>query len=1092
MQTLTTQGQGTGNNSVIGAVGSIPKTVTCFACNGFGHVAKQCPTRNNIKVNDQLSAKICYFCQKPGHIARNCNNPRPRLGPGQVDRRNQGTHFPNRKPVVCYRCGKEGHIARLCQTTWDNTKGFVQTPEKGSDSQQNQSKIRMSTISPVSKRKTLMVEAQINGKPKLCIVDTGASISLVSRDEWQLLKENNSSLTPSDIVAEAANNSPIGIIGKTALNVKVDPGNMTSHEFYVASDMISEIILGLDWLMNNKVTVDLSRMVLKFPDLSTKPLSVFDSCVSDPLAVVLHEDIEVPAKHEVLQTARVRNPTISESVLEPNMNLSGKGVLVARVVVQPKEQRVPIQIINPGTEPVKLYKGMKVGSLQHVDDIDMSDPIFAPEDSPKDVRFQLDHLQPEQKTKMGHLLNSYQDIFATGSGELGLTSVTQHKIEIQDAVPVKQLPRRLPNALRPVVEEQVSEMLEKEVIQPSNSPWASPIVLVRKKDGTWRFCIDFRKLNEVTIKDAFPLPQIADLVDSLSGHKYFSTLDLASGYWQVPMEESSQEKTTFVIPGGGHFEFLRMPFGLTNAVPTFQRLMSVVLEGLLPLRCLVYLDDVLVIGRSFEQHLENLESVLKAISDAGLKLKLAKCQFAQSTVDFLGFTISDSGLAPDPKKVEAISRYPTPTDLTELRRFLGMASYYRRFISGFSDIATPLNRLTQKDVPFVWDKNCETAFQTLKEQLVSSPVLAFPETDGDYILYTDASNIGVGAVLAQEDGEGRERVISYASKALSGSEKNWTTTEKEAYVVVWALQYFHPYVYGRKVVIYTDHKALKWLKNIKHPNGKLARWILKLEEYDYTIEHKSGQMMQHADALSRAPVNSIRISTLSWTEFEETQNLDEDISLVKRWALNGRRPDKKPDDASPMLKSLFNVFESLVVEKNVLCRNWVDEEGKGTLQIVVPKFASPAIMKDAHQQVGHLGIAKTFEMIQRGFYWPGFYKDVETFCKSCEICARNKVVQKPRSPMKPIDIVPVPFYMVGVDLIGPLKLTRQGNKYILSIIDYYTKYAEAIALPNQEAETVVRTLEQVFARHGMPSVLLTDQGRNFESHLVTRCVSCLE
>ncbi len=292
-------------------------------------------------------------------------------------------------------------------------------------------------------------------------------------------------------------------------------------------------------------------------------------------------------------------------------------------------------------------------------------------------------------------------------------------------------------------------------------------------------------------------------------------------------------------------------------------------------------------------------------------------------------------------------------------------------------------------------------------------------------------------------------------------------------------------MYGRKVVIYTDHKALKWLKNIKHPNGKLARWILKLEEYDYTIEHKSGQMMQHADALSRAPVNSIRISTLSWTEFEETQNLDEDISLVKRWALNGRRPDKKPDDASPMLKSLFNVFESLVVEKNVLCRNWVDEEGKGTLQIVVPKFASPAIMKDAHQQVGHLGIAKTFEMIQRGFYWPGFYKDVETFCKSCEICARNKVVPRPRSPMKPIDIVPVPFYMVGVDLIGPLKLTRQGNKYILSIIDYYTKYAEAIALPNQEAETVVRALEQVFARHGMPSVLLTDQGRNFESHLVT-------
>ncbi len=225
MQTLTTQGQGTGNNSVIGAVGSIPKTVTCFACNGFGRVVKQCPTRNNIKLNDQSMAKVCYFCQKPGRIARNCNNPRP----GQEDRRNQGTNFPNRKPVVCYRCGKEGHIARLCQTTWDNTKEFVQTPEKSSNSQQNQSKIRMSTISPVSKTKTLMPEAQINGKSKLCIVDTSASISLVSKDEWQLLKGNNSSLTPSDTVPEAANNSPLEIFGKTALNVKVDPGNMTSH-----------------------------------------------------------------------------------------------------------------------------------------------------------------------------------------------------------------------------------------------------------------------------------------------------------------------------------------------------------------------------------------------------------------------------------------------------------------------------------------------------------------------------------------------------------------------------------------------------------------------------------------------------------------------------------------------------------------------------------------------------------------------------------------------------------------------------------------------------------------------------------------------
>ncbi|CAB4038014.1 Retrovirus-related Pol poly from transposon [Paramuricea clavata] len=664
-----------------------------------------------------------------------------------------------------------------------------------------------------------MVETTINGKNKLCIVDTGASISLVSKDQWQPLKLDDTPLFPSDIVAEAANNSPIGILGKTTLNVQFDENNKSSHDFYVANEMVSEIIL------------------------------------ADPLGVVLDEDLVVLAKHEVFKTARVRNPTLNESILEPNMNSSGKGVLVARVIVQPKEQRVPIQIINPGTSPIKLYKGMTVGQLQQVDD-ELRDPTF--------INSKCGTPSAEDKIKFD---------------ELGVTTLAEHKIETGDAVPVKQLPRRLPNSLRTVVEDQVEEMLENNIIKPSNSPWSSPIVLVRKKDGTWRFCIDFRKLNDVTVKDAFPLPQVTDLMDNLAGHQYFSTLDLASGYWQVPVYESSQEKTAFVIPGGGHFEFLRMPFGLTNAVPTFQRLMLAVLNGLLPLKCLVYLDDVLVVGRTFDQHLENLDDVLQAIDRAGLRLKLSKCSFAKPRVDFFGFTVSAAGLAPNVTKVEAIRAFPTPQNLTELRRFLGMASYYRRFISGFSDIAGPLHRLTQKGVRFDWDKNRQQAFEQLKEQLISAPFFAFPDLNGDYILYTDASDVGIGAVLTQKDENEEEKVVSFTSKAFSGAEKNWTTTEKEAFAVVWALQYFHPYVYGRKVTIYTDHKALKWLRDIKQPNGKLARWILKLEEYDYTIEHLPNTKMQHADALSRAPVNTTLVSMSTWQEFEDMQTFDEDIQL---------------------------------------------------------------------------------------------------------------------------------------------------------------------------------------------------------------------
>ncbi|CAB3992853.1 Hypothetical predicted protein [Paramuricea clavata] len=290
--------------------------------------------------------------------------------------------------------------------------------------------------------------------------------------------------------------------------------------------MVSEIFLGLDWLVTNKVNVDMTEMVSKFPDGTTKPLCLFDSTIADPLGVVLDEDLVVP-----VWTSHFNY----ESILEPNMNLSGKGVLVARVIVQPKEQRVPIQIINPGTSPIKLYKGMTVGQLQQVDD-ELRDPTVinskcgTPSAEHK-IKFELEHLS----------VNKHQDVFAKTSSELGVTTLAEHKIETGDAVPVKQLPRRLPNSLKTVVEDQVEEMLENNIIKPSNSPWSSPIVLVRKKDGTWRFCIDFRKLNDVTVKDAFPLPQVADLMDNLAGHQYFSTLDLASGYWQVPVDESSQD-----------------------------------------------------------------------------------------------------------------------------------------------------------------------------------------------------------------------------------------------------------------------------------------------------------------------------------------------------------------------------------------------------------------------------------------------------------------------------------------------------------------------------------------------------------------------
>ena len=1063
----------------VGASNVVAKV--CFKCNGWGHLAKQCPTPSNLSEvrprSQQPNAKVCFKCNKSGHVARNCRTVPVFQPSNQQQQLGQNT----RQPPICFRCGIEGHIAKFCQTKAE------QEPDSASQAKPSQTKddpkIRLSAVAPASKKKTMLIEAKINGYSRLCVVDTGASVSLLAKDEWDKLKGVDDKLFPSDIVAEAANNSPIGILGKSSLTVQLNEHTVGKYDFYVANDISSEIILGLDWLLSIQAVIDTSSLVISF-ESGQLPIYVRDTSISDASVVTLCDDIVIPGKHEIIQRARIKNPSLEQSLLEPNYELTSKGVLVARVIVKPKEQIVPVQIINPGEDPIKLYKGTNIGSLEL---IETDDPILeeASEKQTNNISFELSHLDEKERNQLNNMLQEYQSSFARDLSELGSTSVVKHRIETGTASPIKQLPRRLPNALRPVVDEQVQEMLKNDIVRPSMSPWASPIVLVRKKDGTWRFCVDFRKLNDVTVKDAFPLPQINDLIDTLSGQQYFSTLDLASGYWQVEMEETSKEKTAFTIPGGTHLEFNRLPFGLSNAVPTFQRLMSRVLEGLSPTKCLVYLDDVLVIGKTFDEHCTNLKEVLDAIKRAGLKLKPSKCFFAHPEVKFLGFVISGKGLAPDPQKVEAIQGYEPPKDLTELRRFIGMVSYYRRFISGFSDIVAPLNRLTQKDVKFVWDEHCEGAFRELKRQMITCPTLAFPDQKSDFIVYTDASDVGIGAILAQCNDKGDEKVISYASRAFSSVEKNWSATEKEAYAVVWALQYFHPYVYGVKITVYTDHKALQWLRGIKHPNGKLARWILKLEQYDYTIVHRPGTQMQHVDALSRAPVRGITISNWSTEEFKELQNLDDDISTVKDWLRGGKKPESKPQESSDTLKSLYNVYDSLLLKDDVLYKKWQDDTGVERLQLVVPSFLTSKILKEVHEGISHLGVHKTFDMLQKRFYWPGFHNAVENHCRTCEVCAKNKTVPRPRYPMNPIKIVPEPFYMVSADIIGPLKTTRQGNKYILTVIDYYTKYAEAEALPNQEAVTVVKALEQIFSRHGIPSILLTDQGRNFESHLFT-------
>eukprot|EP00731_Ephydatia_muelleri_P015652 Em0009g76a len=633
----------------------------------------------------------------------------------------------------------------------------------------------------------------------------------------------------------------------------------------------------------------------------------------------------------------------------------------------------------------------------------------------------------------------------------------------------------------------IQGMLQQGIIEPSGGAWASPIVLVRKKDGSYRFCVDFRRLNSITKKDVHPLPRIDDALDTLSGSKWFSTLDLASGYWQVEMDPADKEKTAFITPFGLH-QFRVMPFGLTNAPSTFQRLMSTVLAGLSWVTCLVYLDDIIIFSRTVEDHWQRLTEVLQRLKEAGLKIKPSKCHLLCKSVRYLGYVVSEKGIAADADKIKCVENWPTPTDRESLRQFLGFASYYRKFIRNFADIAAPLHALTEKSKPWHWTERCDKAFVALKVKLASPPILSFPQFDRTFVVDADASQEGVGAVLSHlDDG----RVIAYASRVLTKAECQYCATRRELLALVWS--------------------------------GQVARWLEILAEFDFDVIHRPGLRHGNADALSRiqckqcgmhngsvtpclfhnafgagnsgdlwsgSDVHSeAALSVVPLEDPKEMQGSDADLKRVISWIENSSPPAALPSEGSYTLQTLWAQYEHLVIRDGVLFRQWKDVPGKGCnkhLQLVVPRSSIGSVLQQLHSSPsgGHLGIFKTLEKVRSRFYWPGQRHDIEDWCRACELCAARK--SPPRSNRAPMQQVLAggPFQRVAMDILGPLPLTDRGNKYILVLGDYFTKWVESFPIPNMEAKTIANMFVGHFViRFGAPDVLHTDQGRNFESAL---------
>ena len=671
-----------------------------------------------------------------------------------------------------------------------------------------------------------------------------------------------------------------------------------------------------------------------------------------------------------------------------------------------------------------------------------------------------------------------------------------------------------------VAEREIESMLRQGVIIPSTSPWSSPVCMVTKKDGTIRFCIDYRKLNGLTKKNSYPLPRIDETLDSLGGNKWFCTLDLQSGYWQVGMKPEDMEKTAF-SSHLGLFQYNVMPFGLCNAPATFEAMMETLLSDLLWKKCLVYLDDVVVFGKTFAECLSNLEEVIKRILDNGLKLKPKKCNLFKNTITYLGRIISPEGVKADPKKLESVESWEKPKGPKEIRSFLGFCSYYRDFLPDYSRVSNPMQILShwtpgKRKEAFPWGKEQDESFRAVKALFRDTPVLRYPTAEDHFILDTDASNESIGAALSQVQ-DGVEVPIAFASNSLSKAQRNYCTTKRELLAVVVYTKKFKHFLWGSDFTLRTDHSSLKWLLNFRDAEGMIGRWLAHLSEFGLEhsqIQHRAGVKHINADALSRKPIRKclredctdcgehdavvagVRVpykggleNLIEWSteSIKQFQGADSTISALLKLVPKGICPARpKVSLENREMRLLLAQWTELEVKDGVLCRWKTGVNRARTLQIIIPTAMRRDIMYfvHGHRTSGHFGKKRSMERLSRRYYWPGMTSDLLRWINTCPTCCMNN--PGPGLGKLPLsqELFGVRFARIAVDIITGFKETPDGNTCMMVVTDYYTKYTKIFPLRDHKAATCARAFVRGWVLMlGAPLMMHSDQGREFESDL---------
>lgn len=1002
------------------------------------------------------------------------------------------------------------------------------------------------------------------------------------------LKENSIFTKDGKVTLKGINDgkNPIESIGFINLKFFIQSENSKTLNFsniFHIIDSPSNIpydgILGNDFLVAKRVNLNYKTKTMSLDSGEVIPFFI-NRC--------RNESYILPPRSETVIKINVLNPEIREGIL-PELPIL-EGVYLSKAITKTDNKCQAIAtVLNTLDNPVNIFSAnanliplplesfqFQNGTNEVLDRIDLLN---------KEIR--TEHLNQEEKQSLFNICNQYSSIFFLEGDTLSAMKSVEHEVNLENNRPLNCKTYRYPEIYKEEVSKQISTMLDQKVIRLSNSPWSAPLWVVPKKTDAsgkkkWRIVIDYRKLNEVTIGDSFPLPNICEILDQLGHSKYFTTLDLASGFHQINVKEEDRSKTAFST-ANGHYEFCRMPFGLKNAPATFQRAMNHVLAGLIGEKCFVYLDDVVIYASSLKDHENKLAEVFQRLAQNNLKLQPDKCEFLRKEVAYLGHLISENGVKPNPSKVAVIKEFPKPRNPKDIKSFLGLVGYYRRFIENFSKLSKPLTSLLKKNANFDWGKEQENSFVQLKDKLLTEPILQYPDFTKEFLVTTDASNFAIGAILSQGS-IGKDLPICFASRTLNHAESNYSTIERELLAIVWAVNHFRPYLYGRKFTIVTDHRPLQWLFSCKDPGSRLLRWRLKLEEYEYNIVYKQGKVNSNADCLSRIKFNttnenhtiyftsqetyddylkfyysSLKLKVFDYSEnnsyllnskdhiaylnsidFGDDNRFATDISEI---ANNFSQIKNHPHELysvirSNNIKTQNNIYHCIIKRnswekasyqdffytiqnlKNKLEKDNIESISLPTFEdkinqfkyekirhiiqfifrnskikiivhknkIITPnKDEIPLVLKENHDdpQSGHSGFRKTYNRIKDRYYWHKMKKTIKDYIKSCESCQRNKVLRSTyKAPMEITSTSNQPFDRLSLDIVGPLPITADENRFILTMQDDLTKFTQAYAIKDHKAETVAENLLKFISHYGIPKTVLTDQGSDFMSNLL--------